>query len=29
MTIKDFCAANGLDFDTIKPALQTAVDALP
>ncbi len=25
-TVKDFCTANGLNFETIKPALQTAVD---
>ena len=27
-TIKDFCSANGLDFETIKPALQQEVDKL-
>jgi hypothetical protein len=26
-TVKDFCTAQGLSFETIKPALQTAVDA--
>jgi len=25
-TIKDFCAEQGLDFETIKPALQAEVD---
>lgn len=28
MTVKDFCAANGLDFETIKPALQAELDKL-
>ena len=28
MTIKDFCTQNGLDFETIKPALQSEVDKL-
>ncbi len=27
MKVKDFCSANGLDFESIKTALQTAVDA--
>jgi hypothetical protein len=27
-TIKDFCSANGLDFETIKPALQAEVDKI-
>lgn len=29
MKIKDFCTANNLDFETIKPALQTLVDKAP
>jgi hypothetical protein len=28
MTLKDFCSENGLAFETIKPALQAAVDQL-
>lgn len=28
MTVKDFCAQNGLSFETIKPALQAEVDKL-
>ncbi|MEW5872646.1 MAG: hypothetical protein AB1894_25520 [Chloroflexota bacterium] len=27
-TLKDFCSANGLDFETIKPALQAALEAI-
>jgi hypothetical protein len=27
-SLKDFCSANGLNFETIKPALQAEVDAL-
>jgi hypothetical protein len=26
MTVKDFASANGLSFETLKPALQTEVD---
>ena len=28
MKIKDYAAANGLDFETLKPALQTEVDKI-
>jgi hypothetical protein len=28
MSVKDYASANGLDFETIKPALQTEVDKI-
>jgi hypothetical protein len=29
MTVKDFCSQNGLDFETIRPALKAELDKLP
>ena len=28
MTVKDFCTANGLSFETVKLALQAEVDSI-